>query len=72
MAIKPDFAAVSRTHDKHRLALLIRACARSFNFFKASYPTGCFVCLLDLILYVQSTIFQLCRDGSSWVEPVLS
>ena len=32
----------------------------------------CFVCLFDLILYVPSTIFQLCRDGSSWVEPVLS
>ena len=28
----------------------------------------CFV----LILYVPSTIFQLNRDGSSWVEPVLS
>ena len=26
----------------------------------------------DLILYVPSTIFQLNRDGSSWVEPVLS
>ena len=31
-----------------------------------------FVCLFDLILYVPSTIFQLSRDGSSWVEPVLS
>ena len=31
--------------------------------------TFLFVCL---VLYVQSTIFQLCRDGSSWVEPVLS
>ena len=30
------------------------------------------VCLFDLILYVPSTIFQLKRDGSSWVEPVLS
>ena len=30
------------------------------------------VCLFDLILYVPSTIFQLYRDGSSWVEPVLS
>ena len=29
-------------------------------------------CLFDLILYVPSTIFQLNRDGSSWVEPVLS
>ena len=30
------------------------------------------VCLFDLIFHVQSTIFQLNRDGSSWVEPVLS
>ena len=30
------------------------------------------VCLFDLILYVPSTIFQLNRDESSWVEPVLS
>ena len=29
-------------------------------------------CLFDLILYVPSTIFQLNRDRSSWVEPVLS
>ena len=28
--------------------------------------------LFDLIFYVPSTIFQLNRDGSSWVEPVLS
>ena len=28
--------------------------------------------LSDLILYIPSTIFQLNRDGSSWVEPVLS
>ena len=28
--------------------------------------------LFDFNLYVHSTIFQLCRDGSSWVEPVLS
>ena len=28
--------------------------------------------LFDLILNVQSTIFQLYRDESSWVEPVLS
>ena len=28
--------------------------------------------LLDSILYVPSTIFQLCKDRSSWVEPVLS
>ena len=34
--------------------------------------TASFVCLFDLILYVPSTIFQLNRDESSWVEPVLS
>ena len=28
--------------------------------------------LFDLILYVPSTIFLLNRDGSFWVEPVLS
>ena len=32
----------------------------------------CYFVLFDLILYVPSTIFQLNRDGSSWVEPVLS
>ena len=35
------------------------------------YFTRCMI-LFDLILYVPSTIFQLYRDGSSWVEPVLS
>ena len=28
-----------------------------------------FICLFDLILYLPSTIFQLNRDRSSWVEP---
>ena len=28
--------------------------------------------LFDLILKYESTIFQLCQDRSSWVEPVLS
>ena len=28
--------------------------------------------LFDLILFVPSTFFQLNRDGSPWVEPVLS
>ena len=44
------------------------------NYFSkndiTSRPHFCF--LFDLILYVSSTIFQLYRDGSSWVEPVLS
>ena len=29
-------------------------------------------CLFDLIFYIPVNNFQLCRDGSSWVEPVLS
>ena len=37
-----------------------------------NYDMSCDMSLFDLILYVQSTIFQLCRDCSSWVEPVLS
>ena len=31
-----------------------------------------FDCLFDLIFYVPSTTFQFNRDGSFWVEPVLS
>ena len=34
--------------------------------------TWLIILLFDLILYVPSTIFQLYRDGYSWVEPVLS
>ena len=48
---------------------------KSFHHFCPPEPnvrTSLFVCLFDLILYVPSTIFQLNRDGSSWVEPVLS
>ena len=41
-------------------------------FFNLNIENTCLFCLFDLILYVPSTIFQLCRDGSSWVEPVLS
>ena len=39
---------------------------------KVSEYIGYFFYLFDLILYIPSTIFQLCRDGSSWVEPALS
>ena len=31
-----------------------------------------FFCLFNLFLYVPSTIFQINRDWSSWVKPVLS
>ena len=53
---------------------------RKFTFYKwcVTKVAHCinlsiFECLfVCLILYVPSTIFQLYRDGSSWVEPVLS
>ena len=35
-------------------------------------PSTSALVLFDLILYVPSTIFQLNRNRSSWVEPVLS
>ena len=41
-------------------------------FVISAWDLRYFVCLFDLILYVPSTIFQLYRDGSSWIEPVLS
>ena len=43
-----------------------------FRSFSIAVTLEVFVCLFDLILYVPSTIFQLYRDGSSWVEPLLS
>ena len=45
-----------------------------YKELKGNMHEGCkkFVCLFDSILYVRSTIFQLNRDGSSWVGPVLS
>ena len=44
-----------------------------FSVFRKSYELiNATACLFDLILYVPSTIFQLYRDRSSWVEPVLS
>ena len=45
--------------------------AGSHDFIKNENCFSYFI-LFDLILYVPLTIFQLNRDGSSWVEPVLS
>ena len=45
---------------------------RFYDMFVIRIWLVLFVCLFDLILHVPSTIFQLNRDGSSWVEPVLS
>ena len=40
-----------------------------FTFVQIFRAQAISVCL---ILYISSTIFQLCRGRSSWVEPVLS
>ena len=46
--------------------------SKVFDPYQDQSSVGPDLCLFDLILYVPSTIFQLYRDGSSWVEPVLS
>ena len=63
-----------------RLFLILKRLRRRGHSLK-SHPTdkkllvaflGIFDLMFDFILYVPSTIFQLYRDGSSWVEPVLN
>ena len=65
-----------RELDNHRnVGTILWICPIQSNAFDC-LPHGIFIdklfFLFDLILYVPSTIFQLLRDGSSWVEPVLS
>ena len=50
------------------IIVILLSCGSQFFFYNGIL----FVSLFDLILYVPSTIFQLNRDRSSWVEPVLS
>ena len=54
--------SITRSHQEH------------LPFTCVTYKNCWFVCfvLFDLILNIPSTIFQLNRDGSSWVEPVRS
>ena len=65
----------------HNLKLLHKTQKKLSKSFRAGHSCetaqkdmndSWFVCLFDLILYVPSTIFQLNKDGTSWVEPVLS
>ena len=42
------------------------------NVHRSNNHKACKIIFSVLILYVPSTIFQLNRAGSSWVEPVLS
>ena len=60
------FAGSQRSHLNMELQ------GHVFNHFPMDLASlVLFVCLFDLIIYVPSTIFQLNRDRSSWVEPVL-
>ena len=69
------------TDQKRKLLLntcgiyLLSQWRKEYSFKTYANCTGFIIMfLLCLILFLksQSTIFQLCRDGSSWVEPVLS
>ena len=58
------FLRIAHREDPDQTASLIWVCTVCLGLF------GRF--LFDLILYVPSTIFHLNREGSSWIEPVLS
>ena len=70
------------TDQKHKL--LLNTCGILFYGRNGANSTAlkrmqtvqgsllCFLFCLILFLTSQSTIFRLCRDGSPWVEPVLS
>ena len=55
----------------HMLRLFRHRISRRRMFVLTSFALFCII-LFDLFLHVPSTIFQLNRDGPSWVEPVLS
>ena len=58
-------AETGRWENTHRNA------SQVYQVSKLHNPTTVLVCLI-LFFTPQSTIFQLCRYRSSWVEPVLS
>ena len=68
----PRWSIVSSVFDCRLSGVVQQMCDfRVYDKFNVYRTLFCF-CLLDLILYVPSTIFQLNRDGYSRVEPVLS
>ena len=79
---KPTVKTLIRHHILYRFALFAfitwRCVWEWYNvwvqwnrYTTSSLQVCCFV-LFDLFHYVPTTIFQLNRDWSSWVEPVLS
>ena len=59
-------------NDIHENKILTKISEFSLLEIGSGAACVCLFVLFDLILYVPPTIFQLYRDGSSWVEPVLS
>ena len=63
-------------YPAHMYIIVIFACigilmkCSALEFYAIAVYGG--TSLFDLIRYVPSAIFQLNRDGSSWVGPVLS
>ena len=56
-----------------QMFLIVRRCTEHMTQLPSLNPLNDFHYFsFYLILYVPSTILQLCRDQSSWVEPVLS
>ena len=53
-----SYSSLQLNHSKKKLSVISESMRSKYWF--------------DLIHYVPSTIFQLYRDGSSWVKPVLS
>ena len=77
-ALKSPLNAHADVHSKARglnfglTESLLHVCLQERVWQVCEANLTLYFCLFDLILYVPSTIFQLNRDGSSWVEPVLS
>ena len=50
------------------LSMKIKYVHNEKSTFDLSKMFKIMICLFHLILHVPSTLFQLCRDGSSWDE----
>ena len=64
--------AVSTQVTKHVVIMLSKTCHNQGYYISKGTKGVIILFLFDLILYVPSKLFHLNRDGSTWVEPVLS
>ena len=65
------YMSVELLTEHHLEFLSLKTGSSESTHVKIPHSWKSHVVLFDLILYVPSTIFQLYRDGFSWVEPVL-